>query len=105
MYINPFTCTGTNTELKNNVVNQSKTNAHPPLAGLVGFARLIPGDVFEVSLKHGHQKWRTKGRQGTAAQTWEQPNHVFKALVGDVTNIKVRGGRHQHQGEGVLGCH
>ena len=57
--------------------------------GLAGFARLIPGDVYQVSVTHGQQKWKTKGRVGTNSQHWDNDTFLFKALVGDVFAIKV----------------
>lgn len=57
--------------------------------GLAGFARLIPGDVYQVTVNHGHQKWRTKGRVGNNLQHWDNDTFLFKSLVGDVFNIKV----------------
>ena len=60
------------------------------VAGLIGFARMVPGDVFEVLIRHGHQKWRCRGRIGLTQQTWDSDAFHFKALVGDVFNIKVR---------------
>lgn len=60
--------------------------------GIQGFARLCPGDVFEVTLKHGRQKWRSKGRVGRdGAQTWDNSRAVFKALLGEV--VGAGGGR------------
>ena len=58
-------------------------------AGLVGFARLMPGDVFEITLRHGHQKWKTKSRINTNTQTWDSDTALMKALVGEVLTIKV----------------
>ena len=57
--------------------------------GLVGFARMMPGDVYEVILRHGHQKWKSKGKIGINTQAWDHNTFVFKAMVGDVFNIKV----------------
>ena len=57
---------------------------------MVGFARLVPGDVFEVTIRHGPQKWKTKGRIKASGQQWDTENSVFKALVGDVFLIKVK---------------
>ena len=60
--------------------------------GLVGFARLMRGDTFEVTLRYGQQKWKTKGRVGEMTQEWTNDSMTLRALVGDVFNIKVRGG-------------
>ena len=59
------------------------------VAGLVGFARLMRGDTFEVSLRYGQQKWKTKGRVGEVTQEWHNNSITLRALVGDVFNIKV----------------
>ncbi|XP_053384673.1 rho family-interacting cell polarization regulator 2-like isoform X2 [Mercenaria mercenaria] len=59
------------------------------LKGMAGFARLCPGDVFEVTVRHGTQKWKTKGRiEKTGNQKWDVPEFNFKAVVGDIFNIK-----------------
>ncbi|BFZ16049.1 hypothetical protein BsWGS_19088 [Bradybaena similaris] len=60
------------------------------LNGIAGYARVVPGDVFEVLLKHGDQKWKTKGKiEKDSTQSWGCPNHTFKCLVGDMLSIKV----------------
>ncbi|KAJ8298725.1 hypothetical protein KUTeg_022785 [Tegillarca granosa] len=62
---------------------------HCKLRGMAGFARLCPGDVFEITVRHGMQKWKTKGRiEKTGNQRWDNPEFTFKALIGDVLNIK-----------------
>ncbi|XP_046369139.1 rho family-interacting cell polarization regulator 2-like isoform X3 [Haliotis rufescens] len=62
---------------------------HCKLKGMAGFARLCPGDVFEVSIRHGPQKWKTKGRiEKNNTQKWDQPEFMFKALVGEVLSLK-----------------
>ncbi|ELT93088.1 hypothetical protein CAPTEDRAFT_185150 [Capitella teleta] len=65
---------------------------HCQLKGMAGFARMMPGDVFEVTFRLGFQKWKSKGRIGAGhvrnAQTWHPNNQTFKALLGDVLNIK-----------------
>ncbi|XP_050408049.1 rho family-interacting cell polarization regulator 2 isoform X2 [Patella vulgata] len=62
---------------------------HCKLKGMAGFARLCPGDVFEVTIRHGPQKWKTKGRiEKNNTQKWDMPEFTFKALVGDVLSIK-----------------
>ncbi|KAL5006333.1 hypothetical protein ScPMuIL_015139 [Solemya velum] len=62
---------------------------HCRLKGMAGFARMCPGDVFEISIRHGSQKWKAKGRvEKTGAQKWDNAEFTFKALVGDIMNIK-----------------
>ena len=57
---------------------------------MAGFARLCPGDVFEVTIRHGPQKWKTKGRiEKTGTQRWDVPEFTFKSLVGEILVIKV----------------
>ena len=57
---------------------------------MAGFARLCPGDVFEVSIRHGPQKWKSKGRiEKGNSQRWDHPEYTFKALVGEVLSLKV----------------
>ncbi|CAL1527662.1 unnamed protein product, partial [Lymnaea stagnalis] len=59
------------------------------LKGIAGFARLVPGDVFEVVIKHGSQKWKTKGRiEKNNGQRWDSPEYTFKCLVGETLSIK-----------------
>ena len=58
-------------------------------SGLAGFARLTPGDVFQVIVNHGPQKWKSKGHIRVKAQHWDNDYSTFKALIGDILNIKV----------------
>ncbi|XP_076450883.1 rho family-interacting cell polarization regulator 2-like isoform X2 [Babylonia areolata] len=59
------------------------------LKGMAGFARLCPGDVFEVTIRHGPQKWKTKGRiEKNSTQRWDVPEFTFKCLVGEILIIK-----------------
>ena len=61
------------------------------IPGMAGFARLCPGDVFEVTIRHGPQKWKTKGRiEKNSTQRWDIPEFTFKSLVGEILVIKVR---------------
>lgn len=60
-------------------------------AGIQGFSRLVPGDVFEISIKHGPQKWKNKGRiLKKSEQSWDHDQITFKVLLTDVLVIKVR---------------
>ncbi|XP_074594283.1 uncharacterized protein LOC141849729 isoform X1 [Brevipalpus obovatus] len=60
------------------------------MKGIQGFARLCPGDVFEITIKHGdQQKWKTRGKilkDGT--QCWESQQTLIKALIGERLTIK-----------------
>nr|KAG5694180.1 hypothetical protein BaRGS_016026 [Batillaria attramentaria] len=59
------------------------------LKGMAGFARLCPGDVFEVTIRHGPQKWKSKGRiEKNSTQRWDVPEFTFKSLVGEILLIK-----------------
>ncbi|XP_076050290.1 rho family-interacting cell polarization regulator 2-like isoform X2 [Oratosquilla oratoria] len=59
------------------------------MKGIQGFARLCPGDVFEVSLKHGTQKWKSRGRVcKDNSQTWDSQRTVMKALIGEMLVVK-----------------
>ena len=68
----------------------SRKSLSPLSLGIAGFARLAPGDVFEVVIKHGTQKWKSKGRiEKSSAQKWDNPEFTFKCLVGETLSIKV----------------
>ncbi|CAL4065662.1 unnamed protein product [Meganyctiphanes norvegica] len=59
------------------------------MKGIQGFARLCPGDVFEVTLKHGAQKWKSRGRVcKDNTQTWDNQRTVIKGLIGEMLLIK-----------------
>lgn len=59
------------------------------MKGIQGFARLCPGDVFEVTLKHGAQKWKSRGRIcKDNTQTWDNQRTVIKGLIGEMLLIK-----------------
>lgn len=62
-------------------------------AGIQGFARLCPGDVFEVTLKHGTQKWKSRGRVcKDNTQTWDNQRTVIKGLIGEMVSTARQGG-------------
>ncbi|GAB6021524.1 with sequence similarity 65, member A [Chamberlinius hualienensis] len=59
------------------------------MKGVQGFARLCSGDAFEITIRHGHQKWKSRGRiLKNKQQTWDSKGYVFKALLGEVLHIK-----------------
>lgn len=61
------------------------------MKGIQGFARICPGDVFEITVKYGpSQKWKTKGKilKDGINQFWENDKIVFRSLLGEVLNIK-----------------
>ena len=71
------------------------------MQGVQGFARLCPGDSFEISLKYGPggvsssskmcQKWKTRGRVlKDGRQHWESTEALFKASGTDLLTIKAR---------------
>lgn len=59
--------------------------------GIAGFARLCPGDVFEIVVRHGVQKWKSRGMVNKdATQTWDHEACIFKGLLGDILHVKVK---------------
>ncbi len=59
-------------------------------AGIAGFARIAPGDTFEVCIKHGHQKWKTKGKTvADRTQKWDSERSQLKVLLHEAMEIKV----------------
>ncbi|XP_023795922.1 RIPOR family member 3 isoform X4 [Cyanistes caeruleus] len=63
---------------------------HVKMKGLVGFARLCPGDQYEVFVRLGRQKWRLKGKIETDdSQTWDEEEKVFIPNLHEKFEIKV----------------
>ncbi|XP_056294194.1 RIPOR family member 3 isoform X3 [Pseudoliparis swirei] len=63
---------------------------HVKMKGLVGFARLCLGDQYEVVMRLGRQRWRTRGRiQSDDTQTWDEEEKVFLPHIHHHFEIKV----------------
>ncbi|NXL55381.1 RIPR3 protein, partial [Chordeiles acutipennis] len=63
---------------------------HLKMKGLVGFARLCPGDQYEVLVRLGRQKWRLKGKIETDdSQTWDEEEKIFIPNLHEKFEIKV----------------
>ncbi|XP_058859443.1 RIPOR family member 3-like [Acipenser ruthenus] len=60
------------------------------MKGLIGFARLCPGDQYEVFIRLGRQRWKIKGKiQSDDRQTWDSEEMVFLPLIHESFDIKV----------------
>ncbi|XP_061615239.1 rho family-interacting cell polarization regulator 2 isoform X2 [Phyllopteryx taeniolatus] len=63
---------------------------HIKMKGLAGFARLCPGDQYEIFMRYGRQRWKLKGRiEVNSRQSWDGDEMIFMPLVSDFINIKV----------------
>ncbi|XP_051927004.1 rho family-interacting cell polarization regulator 2 isoform X3 [Hippocampus zosterae] len=63
---------------------------HIKMKGLAGFARLCPGDQYEIFMRYGRQRWKLKGRiEANSRQSWDGDGMVFMPLISDFINIKV----------------
>lgn len=63
---------------------------HIRMKGLIGFARLCPGDQYEVLVRLGRQRWRIRGRiESDDTQTWDHEEMVFLPHIHHNFHIKV----------------
>ncbi|XP_053724156.1 RIPOR family member 3-like isoform X1 [Synchiropus splendidus] len=63
---------------------------HIKMKGLIGFARLCPGDQYEVVVRLGRQRWRIRGRiDSEDSQTWDEEEMVFLPHIHHNFEIKV----------------
>ncbi|XP_010871693.1 rho family-interacting cell polarization regulator 2 isoform X1 [Esox lucius] len=63
---------------------------HIKMKGLAGFARLCPGDQYEIFMRYGRQRWKLKGKiEVNSRQSWDGEEMVFMPLISDLINIKV----------------
>ncbi|XP_036907286.1 rho family-interacting cell polarization regulator 2 isoform X3 [Sturnira hondurensis] len=60
------------------------------MKGLAGFARLCPGDQYEIFMKYGRQRWKLKGKiEVNGRQSWDREEMVFLPLIAGLISIKV----------------
>ncbi|XP_030408417.1 rho family-interacting cell polarization regulator 2 isoform X1 [Gopherus evgoodei] len=60
------------------------------MKGLAGFARLCPGDQYEIFMRYGHQRWKLKGKiEVNGKQSWDGEEMVFLPLIVGLISIKV----------------
>ncbi|KAF6716458.1 Protein FAM65C [Oryzias melastigma] len=63
---------------------------HIKMKGLIGFARLCPGDQYEVVVRLGRQRWRIRGKiVSDDSQCWDQEETVFLPHIHHNFEIKV----------------
>ncbi|XP_026862180.2 rho family-interacting cell polarization regulator 2 isoform X2 [Electrophorus electricus] len=63
---------------------------HIKMKGLAGFARLCPGDQYEIFMRYGRQRWKLKGRiEANSRQSWDGEEMIFMPLITDLISIKV----------------
>ncbi|XP_070935251.1 RIPOR family member 3 isoform X10 [Macaca nemestrina] len=63
---------------------------HIRMKGLVGYARLCPGDHYEVLMRLGRQRWKLKGRiESDDSQTWDEEEKTFVPTLHENLDIKV----------------
>ncbi|CAL8293559.1 unnamed protein product [Merluccius merluccius] len=63
---------------------------HIKMKGLAGFARLCPGDQYEIFMRYGRQRWKLKGKiEVNSRQSWDGEEMIFMPLITDLINIKV----------------
>jgi hypothetical protein len=60
------------------------------MTGIQGYSRIAPGDTFEVSLRHGPQKHKAKGKvQKLLQQHWDKADVSLKCLFDEPLYVKV----------------
>lgn len=62
------------------------------LQEISGFSRICPGDEYELMIRYGQQKWKTRGRilkQNKNQQIWTRDQFDLKAKLADLLLIKI----------------
>ncbi|XP_066479786.1 rho family-interacting cell polarization regulator 2 isoform X1 [Tiliqua scincoides] len=60
------------------------------MKGLAGFARLCPGDQYEIFMRYGRQRWKLKGKiEINGKQSWDGEEMIFLPLIVGLISIKV----------------
>ncbi|XP_073422241.1 rho family-interacting cell polarization regulator 2 isoform X1 [Dendrobates tinctorius] len=60
------------------------------MKGLAGFARLCPGDQYEIFMRYGRQRWKLKGKiEVNGKQSWDSDEMFFVPLIHSLISIKV----------------
>lgn len=60
------------------------------MKGLAGFARLCPGDQYEIFMRYGRQRWKLKGKiEVNGKQSWDGDEMYFVPLINSLISIKV----------------
>uniref|UniRef100_A0A670XX43 Rho family-interacting cell polarization regulator 2 n=1 Tax=Pseudonaja textilis TaxID=8673 RepID=A0A670XX43_PSETE len=60
------------------------------MKGLAGFARLCPGDQYEIFMRYGRQRWKLKGKiEVNDKQSWDGEEMIFLPLITGLISIKV----------------
>ncbi|XP_061449639.1 rho family-interacting cell polarization regulator 2 isoform X2 [Rhineura floridana] len=60
------------------------------MKGLAGFARLCPGDQYEIFMRYGRQRWKLKGKiEVNGRQSWDGEEMIFLPLIVGLISIKV----------------
>uniref|UniRef100_A0A3Q3R829 FAM65 N-terminal domain-containing protein n=1 Tax=Monopterus albus TaxID=43700 RepID=A0A3Q3R829_MONAL len=63
---------------------------HIKMKGLIGFARLCPGDQYEVVVRLGRQRWRIRGKiESDDTQSWDEEEMFFLPHIHHNFEIKV----------------